>query len=61
MDKNLGRQVVAEGVESHEQQVCLRQLKCPQGQGLYLGQPLPPAEFTRLCHRREAQTASSMM
>ena len=57
MGKNLGMQVVAEGVESREQLICLQQLSCPQGQGYYLGEPLTAAEFTRLCHRREVQTA----
>jgi diguanylate cyclase (GGDEF)-like protein len=57
MGRNLGMQVVAEGVESGEQLTCLRELACPQGQGFYLSEPLTAAEFSRLCHRREAQTA----
>jgi diguanylate cyclase (GGDEF)-like protein/PAS domain S-box-containing protein len=61
MGKNLGMQVVAEGVESREQLTCLQELACPQGQGYYLSEPLTAAEFTRLCHSREAQTASSVM
>jgi diguanylate cyclase (GGDEF)-like protein/PAS domain S-box-containing protein len=48
MGKNLGMQVVAEGVESHEQLTCLQQLACPQGQGFYFSEPLGPAEFARL-------------
>jgi diguanylate cyclase (GGDEF)-like protein len=51
MGKNLGLQVVAEGVESREQLTCLRELGCPQGQGFYLSEPLTAAEFSRLCHR----------
>jgi diguanylate cyclase (GGDEF)-like protein/PAS domain S-box-containing protein len=58
MGKNLGMQVVAEGVESQEQLTCLRELACPQGQGFYLSEPLTAAEFTRLCLRREAQAAA---
>jgi diguanylate cyclase (GGDEF)-like protein/PAS domain S-box-containing protein len=58
MGKNLGMQVVAEGVESREQLTCLREMSCPQGQGFYLSEPLTAAEFTRLCLRREAQAAT---
>jgi EAL domain-containing protein (putative c-di-GMP-specific phosphodiesterase class I) len=57
MGRNLGMQVVAEGVESREQLTCLRELACPQGQGFYLSEPLTAAEFSRLCQRKEAQTA----
>lgn len=57
MGRNLGMEVVAEGVESREQLTCLRELACPQGQGYFLSEPLTAAEFSRLCHRREAQTA----
>ncbi|MEA3182388.1 MAG: hypothetical protein QOI59_5911 [Gammaproteobacteria bacterium] len=61
MGKNLGMQVVAEGVESREQLTCLQQLACPQGQGFYLSEPLTAAEFTRLCRRREAESASPVI
>jgi diguanylate cyclase (GGDEF)-like protein/PAS domain S-box-containing protein len=61
MGKNLGMQVVAEGVESREQLTCLRKLACPQGQGFYLSEPLTAAEFSRLCRRKAAQTACSVM
>jgi diguanylate cyclase (GGDEF)-like protein/PAS domain S-box-containing protein len=61
MGKNLGMQVVAEGVESREQLACLQQLSCPQGQGFYLSEPLTAAEFTRLCRRQETATAGSVM
>ena len=56
MGKNLGMQVVAEGVESREQLTCLQQLSCPQGQGFYLSEPLTAAEFTRLCRRKQIQS-----
>ena len=61
MGKNLGMQVVAEGVESREQLTCLQQLSCPQGQGFYLSEPLTAAEFTRLCRRKETAIAGSMV
>jgi EAL domain-containing protein (putative c-di-GMP-specific phosphodiesterase class I) len=58
MGKNLGIQVVAEGVESREQLACLRELSCPQGQGFYLGEPLTATDFMRLCRRKETQSAA---
>jgi len=57
MGKNLGMQVVAEGVESREQLACLQQLSCPQGQGFYFSEPLTAAEFTRLCRRKATESA----
>jgi diguanylate cyclase (GGDEF)-like protein len=57
MGKNLGMQVVAEGVESREQLACLQQLACPQGQGFYFSEPLSAAEFTRLCRRKTTESA----
>jgi diguanylate cyclase (GGDEF)-like protein/PAS domain S-box-containing protein len=52
MGKNLGMQVVAEGVESREQLKCLQQLACPQGQGCYFGEPVAAADFARMAHRK---------
>jgi diguanylate cyclase (GGDEF)-like protein/PAS domain S-box-containing protein len=57
MGKNLGMQVVAEGVESREQLICLQQLACPHGQGFYFSEPLTAAEFTRLCRRKVTGSA----
>jgi diguanylate cyclase (GGDEF)-like protein len=57
MGKNLGMQVVAEGVESREQLACLQQLACPLGQGFYFSEPLSAAEFTRLCRRKTTESA----
>lgn len=54
MGKNLGMQVVAEGVESREQLTCLQELACPQGQGFYFSEPLTATQFTRLCRRKAA-------
>ncbi|MFN7926269.1 MAG: EAL domain-containing protein, partial [Bryobacteraceae bacterium] len=39
--RNLGMQVVAEGVETPDQAERLQQLGCPFGQGYYFSQPLP--------------------
>jgi EAL domain-containing protein (putative c-di-GMP-specific phosphodiesterase class I) len=57
MGKNLGMQVVAEGVESREQLACLQQLACPQGQGFYFSEPLAAAQFTHLCRRKATGSA----
>jgi diguanylate cyclase (GGDEF)-like protein/PAS domain S-box-containing protein len=57
MGKNLGMQVVAEGVESREQLTCLQQLACPQGQGFYFSEPLTAAQFTHLCRRKVTGSA----
>jgi diguanylate cyclase (GGDEF)-like protein/PAS domain S-box-containing protein len=59
MGKNLGMQVVAEGVESREQLSCLQELSCPQAQGYYLSEPLTAVEFTSLLCRKEVETASA--
>jgi diguanylate cyclase (GGDEF)-like protein len=56
MGRNLGMQVVAEGVESREQLTCLQQLACPQGQGFYFSEPLTAAQFTRLCRRNVTES-----
>jgi diguanylate cyclase (GGDEF)-like protein/PAS domain S-box-containing protein len=58
MGKNLGMQVVAEGVESREQLTCLQQLACPQGQGFYFSEPLTATQFTRLCGQKTIESAA---
>jgi EAL domain-containing protein (putative c-di-GMP-specific phosphodiesterase class I) len=44
----LGRQVIAEGVESAEHLVMLRSLGCEYGQGYFFGKPLTPEEVEPL-------------
>ena len=41
--RNLGKSVVAEGIETHDQLRLLRQLDCDCGQGFLLSRPLEPA------------------
>jgi diguanylate cyclase (GGDEF)-like protein len=41
---NEGIQVIAEGIETHDQLTHLRELECEFGQGYYFSRPLPPAE-----------------
>ena len=44
----LGRQVIAEGVETAEHLVILRSLGCEYGQGYFFAKPLPPEEVDTL-------------
>jgi EAL domain-containing protein (putative c-di-GMP-specific phosphodiesterase class I) len=48
MGKALGMTVVAEGVETVEQQAFLRSHACDQMQGYLFSKPLPPAELASL-------------
>jgi EAL domain-containing protein (putative c-di-GMP-specific phosphodiesterase class I) len=47
----LGREVVAEGVETEEQRTFLLEQNCPLGQGFHLCRPLPADEVTALLLR----------
>jgi EAL domain-containing protein (putative c-di-GMP-specific phosphodiesterase class I) len=46
LGRNLGLEVVAEGVESEPIWNSLRELGCTVAQGYFLSRPLPPAELT---------------
>lgn len=48
ISKNLGLSVVAEGIETHEQMLLLKQYDCDFLQGYYFNKPLPADEFTKL-------------
>ena len=50
LGKNLGMNVVAEGVEEARQLSDLRGLDCQQGQGFFFARPLPASEAIRLLH-----------
>jgi EAL domain-containing protein (putative c-di-GMP-specific phosphodiesterase class I) len=47
--------VVAEGVETHEQEQQLAKLRCDEAQGFLYSAPLPAAEVTRLLGGNEQQ------
>ena len=55
MGKNLNVQVVAEGVETHEQLAFLQEQNCPEGQGYYFSRPVVAGEFAQLLGRDVAQ------
>ena len=48
LGKNLGMDVVAEGVEEAQQLSDLRDLNCQQGQGYFFARPLPAEEAIRI-------------
>lgn len=48
MCKDLGIDVLAEGIETKEQERILRQLHCHLGQGYLYGKPMPIADFAKL-------------
>jgi diguanylate cyclase (GGDEF)-like protein len=55
----LGKQVVAEGVETQEQLEFLSEHKCDAAQGFYFARPMPAAEITELlAAQRRAATGS---
>ncbi|HUF72729.1 MAG TPA: EAL domain-containing protein [Gammaproteobacteria bacterium] len=55
MGKSLHMRVVAEGVETLEQLIFLRQQGCPEGQGYYFNCPMTADEFAQLLGRRDGR------
>jgi diguanylate cyclase (GGDEF)-like protein len=54
LGRNLGLDIVAEGVQSQEIWDALRGLGCTLAQGFLIGRPMPAADFTALIRRRAA-------
>jgi EAL domain-containing protein (putative c-di-GMP-specific phosphodiesterase class I) len=54
LGRNLGLQVVAEGVETEQAWEELNELGCTLAQGYYLTRPVPAAELTEWLRRRPA-------
>jgi diguanylate cyclase (GGDEF)-like protein len=52
LGKNLGLQVVAEGVETKEQADFLRRIRCPYAQGYYFARPMEPEAAAQFLDRR---------
>ena len=55
MAKTLGLTVVAEGVETSEQQAFLSEHACDEMQGYYFSKPLPAEKFVQLLHAKKPQ------
>ena len=56
MSHSLRLKVIAEGVETEEQQQFLRNEGCDEIQGFFSGRPVPPEEFLRMLGSRKART-----
>ena len=54
MARDLGLDVVAEGVETDDQAALLGQLRCTMAQGFHFSRPLPPEEIERRVQRTAA-------
>jgi len=54
LGRNLGLEVVAEGVETQEAWEALRALGCTLAQGYLISRPLPAGELTELLTDRRA-------
>ncbi|HEY5101623.1 MAG TPA: EAL domain-containing protein [Steroidobacteraceae bacterium] len=52
----LGKRVVAEGIETNEQLIFLRERRCDAAQGFYLARPLAAAAITELLQARTSLT-----
>ena len=56
LGKTLGVTIVAEGVETGEQQDFLKRHACHEMQGFYFSRPIPPEEFEQF-YRTHAASA----
>ncbi len=57
----LGKEVVAEGVETAEQLQFLRERRCDSAQGFFLAQPMPVAQASELLQARRAPAATEAL
>jgi diguanylate cyclase (GGDEF)-like protein len=55
LGRNLGLEIVAEGVETRKVWDKLRALRCTFAQGYYIGRPVPAEELTELLEERAAR------
>jgi EAL domain-containing protein (putative c-di-GMP-specific phosphodiesterase class I) len=59
LGRGLGKQIIAEGVESEAQLAFLRELDCDFGQGFLLGAPMSARKLDRLLVSRKALQGAS--
>lgn len=59
--RNLGLEVIAEGVETEAQEAFLRSRGCPEGQGYRYGKALPPADLLAVAQRPEGILAPPLV
>lgn len=52
MAHKLGIKIIAEGVETEDQRILLKQMGCDFGQGYFFSKPLPSAEFEKMLYER---------
>jgi EAL domain-containing protein (putative c-di-GMP-specific phosphodiesterase class I) len=57
LGSSLGKEVIAEGIETAEQMSLLRDLGCAVGQGYHLSRPLPAKGIDKLLLGRRAEPA----
>lgn len=55
MSHKLGLKVIAEGIETQEQETLLKQAGCDFGQGYLYARPLTPIDFERYINKRRAE------
>ena len=58
MGKTLSLTVIAEGVETEEQETFLRDHACDQSQGYYFSKPIAPEEFVTFMRQQTPALAS---
>ena len=58
MARNMGLEVIAEGVETQDQCEFLRQQACDEYQGYYLSKPLPAQQFEALLAAQDQRSAA---
>lgn len=59
MSHALGKEVIAEGVETAEQLAALRRLGCDMVQGFLVSRALPPAQFAEFARSRRTEPAAT--
>ncbi len=57
LGRSLGKQVIAEGIETHEQLAQLKELGAPAGQGYLLARPMPADKATQMLREPQVSPA----